>query len=229
MLSARSRSVRWSSFKLSGMGGRIVAVAALLGAIALGCPTRSSIPGEALGTFKFQATTQIPSGCPFEELPVDGGFEFTGIFSVVDGGPEAYLTVLDTSRRGTFDGQRFESTHPSLAEPGVPRTFEVDGGACENRFAVHETVRVVLLTEEQYGALQNRCSPDGGVEGAEALFDAGGPVDPDAGILPPARGPNGLDAAHACGLLLEQVGPADAGCVFAPCSIVFTLEGTPTK
>src|ERR671935_3010957 len=107
MPSERSRSERWSSSNSSRHARRIAA--ALVALSALGCPTRSSIPGEPLGTFEFQAT-EVPGGCSFEELPADGGFSFTGTFSVVDGGPEAYLTV-DTSRPGTFDGQRFESLY----------------------------------------------------------------------------------------------------------------------
>ena len=224
MPSARSPSVRWSSSNSSGVGRRIAG--ALLAVSALACPTRSSIPGEPLGTFSFQAT-QIDGGCPFAELPADGGFVFSGTFSVVDGGPEAYLTVDAISRRGSFDGQRFESTHPPLSEQGVPRTFVVvDGGCPENEFTVHETIRVVLLTQSQYAALDGGCSPAGGMAGAEAALDAGGP--------PPTRGPNGLDAVRACGLLLEDVQQAkqlpDGGvCGFVPCRITFTLDGEPQR
>src|ERR687888_36918 len=179
MPSAQSRSGRWSSSN-SGRHARRMACA-LVVLSALGCPTRSWIPAEPLGTFKFQAT-EVEGGCSFDELPADGGFSFTGTFSVVDGGTEAYLTT-DTSRLGTFDGQRFELTYPPLSEPGVSRTFEVDGGVCGNQFLVHESVRVALLTASQYAALAGGCQP---VAGAEAALDAGGP--------PPTRGPNGLDA-----------------------------------
>src|SRR5918996_681918 len=149
MPSARSPSVRWGSSNSSGVGRRIAG--ALLAVSALACPTRSSTPGEPLGTFSFQAT-QIDGGCP------------------------------------------------------------------ENEFTVHETIRVVLLTQSQYAALDGGCSPAGGVAGAEAALDAGGP--------PPTRGPNGLDAVRACGLLIDEVQPAHA-CEFAPCSITFTLDGEP--
>jgi len=198
-------------------------------AVLIACTRGSSLPGEPLGTFLFDATP-LTLGCPFQELP-DGGFGFTGIFSAVDGGPEAYLTVNDVRRQGMFDGQRFESIYPAPSDPAVPRTFELDcdagvlpdGTACDpacgNRFLIEETLRAVFLTAEQ-SAVVASCPDD-----PEVFFDAGVT---DAGILPPSRGPDGFDAARACGVLIENIQPAEV-CDFQACMLTYRVDGKRTE
>jgi hypothetical protein len=183
------------------------------------CTRASSAPGEPLGTFQFQAAELSIGGCPFRERP-DGGFDFTGTFSVVDGGPTAFFTANGKTREGTFDGQRFESIYPGPSGEPVTRTFELDAGTCGTRFLVQETLRAVFLTA---GQLQlpdfSNCQND-----PEAFYVTGGPVDLDAGILPPSLGPEGYDAVGACGVLIEDIQPAEP-CDLAACTLVYRLEG----
>ena len=187
------------------------------------CTRASPAPGEPLGTFHFQAAalTIGNTECQFREVP-DGGFEFTGSFSAVDGGPTAYFTANDKTRVGTFDGQRFESVYPGPTDDPVSRTFEVDAG-CGNRFLVQETLRAVFLTAAQLVPSSSRCQQD-----PEAFYDAGGTVDPDAGIFRPTLGPEGYDAVGACGVLIEYIQPANP-CDFPACTLVYRIDGTRTQ
>jgi hypothetical protein len=194
----------------------------LAAGLLLACDPSQSIPGE-LGRFKFDAAPQT-IGCPFREIPDGGFFDFEATLSVVDAG--AALTFHsdnnDNIRRpGTFDGQRFEFTYPGPSDDPVLRIFEI--GACDDRFLVEETLRTVFLTEAQFGLVMD---VDGGCPSdPEALFDAGGPIAPDAGILPPSRGPDGgFDAQWACGVLIENVRP-EKQCDFSPCTLTYRIKG----
>jgi hypothetical protein len=202
---------------------RCAQAALLVVAVVLACARESPPPGELLGAFVFQASEQN-NLCSFSELPMDGGvggFGFTASFRAEDGGPTANLTVDGRERQGTFDGRRFESIYPGPSDDPVTRTFEV--GACENRFLVEETLRAVFLTERQLP------SDAGCPDDFDALYDAGGLVDPDAGvILPPSRGPDGYDAARVCGVLIEDIQPAQACDEVPDCTLTYRVDGKRT-
>jgi hypothetical protein len=198
------------------------AQAALLGAVVVvACTRGSKVPGESLGTFNCTAVP-LDIGCPFRELQADAGFDFTASFSVVDGGPAAYLNiekvgdvVVNRFRQGTFDGQRFESIYPGPSDDPVTRTFEV--GACENRFLVEETFRAVFLTASQFPGDSDGGCPDDP--------DGGSAVDADGGIPPPMRSLDGYDAMRVCGVMTESIRPAVA-CDFPACTLTYRIDGT---
>lgn len=193
------------------------------------CVGNTTVPGQALGQFDFTAW-EIAGDCQdLLERPrprADGSaFDFGGIFSMAPDGGVGWFTLNDASRRGTFDGQRFESILP---EPGsdagtVPRTFEVrEDLGCGSQFLVTETLRVVFLSPSQAEALgEGRCPPDP----EPLLGDGGVPVDPDAGIVPPELVPQ-FNARDACGTLTDLIVPARECAAFQGCTLVYRVVGT---
>jgi hypothetical protein len=178
------------------------------------CAGETQVPGdEVIGRFGFTAELVDRGGCQLQEVPEDGRFSFEGIFSREPDGPGAWFTVNGVNREGTWDGQRFDSTH------AVPRRFEA--GACDNRFQVTERLWVAVLSQSQDVALGGECPADA----AALLADGGVPVEADAGITPPGPQETGYDAARACGLLTDQVAPERECEAFAPCTLTWRVSG----
>jgi len=163
----------------------------LLGA--LSCPGNPPPPGdEQMGTFEFHAT---PNGgsCQFSELPGDGGFNFTALFSRFRDAGLYFVTIGGVPHEATFDGQVV------MASYRAQRVFRQCGG-CSGFDAgipaavtMTETLRVTLVSRSQSDAVGGGCVVNP-------------PVDPDAGIILPDSTPEGtFDAVRACGTLTEGV------------------------
>ncbi|MBX5480765.1 MAG: hypothetical protein IRZ16_02785 [Myxococcaceae bacterium] len=186
-----------------------VVSAGLLTAWATSCTGDSEIPGESMGLFRFHASPLsfdggVARACDrISELPKDQGFDFEGVFSQSrESSEKAYFTINGLSRDASLTGQVLTST----VEAG--RRFEVDD--CVPEFTAEETLEVALISESQarhYAALDGGpgtgCPPD-----IETLLGSGAfLVDPDAGIVAPSFTPEGFDAIHACGLLIDILRP----------------------
>jgi hypothetical protein len=187
----------------------------LLAFVAAACVSETVYPGDVVvGLFSFHAQADwAHTDCDAGSLDfgrlVDGGFDFSGIFSrdSVDGG--AWLTVNGFSRSATYDPvtQRYVSVQRSGAP--LPSCGETCQGA-----RMEETLSVVVLSVSQSQAMGSQCAnlpTDGGL--------------PDGSVPGPTV--NGYDAEKACGNLKVTFLPGTSGvctCTTS-CTAVYGVEG----
>ena len=192
----------------------------LLCALALGCPSTPSLPGnEAMGTFEFHAEP-LGADCSLGSLP-DGGFDFEVTARHNKDGSGTWLLIGGIVGDAGFDGQYVTSVREA------PRTFELaDGGSCTLTLpdggpgacssTLTETLVFALLSQAENTAAMGQCPPNALDGGIEAL---------DAGR--PGSTANGYDALRACGVLTDTAtisGDCAAECM-TPCSLSYTVTG----
>jgi hypothetical protein len=187
--------------------------AAVLVALLAGCPQRVNPGDEAMGQYLIHAEMETRT-CELEELS-GAPFEFTASFSRVAGTVEAFVTLGDVSRPGTWDGQVLES--PDSA----PRVF----AECRQcRTWLDENLVTALLSRSQ--------AEKSGLKCPENTFDGGIPApESDGGTHPPRQTELGFDAVLACGRLNVRLrGEALSSAAICPekcqaCTIAYRLDG----
>lgn len=192
--------------------------ALLLSFLLLGCPEQAATPGEELlGQFELVADP-VSSTCSYAEAP-SGQLPFTlQVRRALDGG-EVRVTLNGLERPATFDGQVLRTAYET------PRTFvdcscnaeQRDAGCACSGATLTETLELALASLSQDQVLGGACPAD--------ALDGGMPApSEDAGISLPTTTSRGFDAVRACGVLVDDIQPAE-GCFCAACSMRYAVRG----